>query len=94
VHDTLLKFDKLSLAVRNSALTKIVRCQFYGNAITGYDSDKMLPHLAGDMSYNLMSVFKLYSKLSTREGLDDCSRQFDYFFTCGHKYIFDIFASA
>lgn len=76
----------LTLAVRNSTLTQIVRCQLYGHAISGDDTDEMLPHLAGDMSYNLMPVFKLYSKLSPGEGLDDYTRQLDYFFTRGHKY--------
>jgi len=33
-----------------------------------------------------MAVFKLYSKLSPRKGLDDSSRQFNYFFTRCHKY--------
>ena len=31
----------------------------------------MLPHLAGDMSYNLMAVFELYPELSPGKGLDD-----------------------
>ncbi len=46
----------------------------------------MFPHLTSDVSYNLMAVFKLNSKLSTREGLGDDTSQFDYFFTSSHKY--------
>lgn len=77
---------RLAFAVRNSALTEIIRSQFYGNAIAGHDSDKMLPHLASNMSYNSMAVFEFYTKLSPWEGLDDYTRQFDYFFTSSHKY--------
>jgi hypothetical protein len=76
----------LASAIGDSALTEIVRCQLNRHAVTWYDSDKVLPHLASDMSYNLMAVFKFYSKLSTREGLDDSPCQFDYFFTRCHKY--------
>lgn len=83
---------RLTFAIGDSTLTEIVRRQLNRNAVTGDNTDKMLPHLTGDVSYNLMAIFKLYSKLSSREGLDDDSRQFDYFFTCCHKYIFDIFA--
>jgi len=77
---------RLPFAIGDSTLTKIVRSQLDRNAVTRHDSDKMLPHLACDVSYNLMAVFKLYSKLSPREGLDDYTRQFDYFFTSSHKY--------
>lgn len=77
----------LTLAVRYSTLTQVVRCQFYRNAVAGDDSDKMFPHLASNMSYNLMSVFKLYSKLSPWEGLDYNACEFDYFFTSSHRYI-------
>jgi hypothetical protein len=46
----------------------------------------MLSHFAGDVSYNLMAVLELYTKLSPREGLRDCSREFDYFLIGGHRY--------
>jgi len=46
----------------------------------------MLPHLPGDMSYNLMAVFEFYTKLSPWKGLDDCSGEFDYFLISSHKY--------
>ncbi len=56
--------ELLAFAVRNSALTEIVRSQFYSNAITGYNADKMLPHLPSNMSYNLMAVLEFNTKLS------------------------------
>ena len=55
----------LLLAIGDSALTEIVRGQLDRNAVTGYDSDKMLPHLTGNMSYNLVAVLELNLKLST-----------------------------
>jgi len=33
-----------------------------------------------------MAVLEFYTKLSTREGLNDGSRELDYFFIGGHKY--------
>ena len=76
----------LTFAVGDSALTEIVRGQLDRHAIARHNTDKMFPHLACDMSYNFVAVFKFYSKLSTRKGLYDCSGQFDYFFTRSHKY--------
>ena len=46
----------------------------------------MLPHLAGDVSYNLVAVLKLYPELRAGEGFDDGSCQLDYFLVGGHKY--------
>lgn len=77
---------KLTFAIRNPTLRKIVRRQLYGNAIPGDDTDEMLPHLAGDMSYNLMAVFKFYPELGSREGFHDGTRKLDYFLVCCHKY--------
>lgn len=79
-----------TFAVRDTALRKVVWSKLHRNRIAGDDTNEMFPHLTSDVRYNLMAVFKLYSKLSTREGLDDGSRQFDYFFTCCHKYTADI----
>ncbi|GEM_PF-2750446 len=59
----------LGFAIGDSALTKIVRCQLDRNAVSGDDSDKMFPHLSGDVSYDLMAVLELDSKLSSRKGL-------------------------
>jgi hypothetical protein len=76
----------LTFAIGDSSLTEIVRGQLDRHAVTRYDANKMFPHLPCNMSYNLVAVFKFYSKLSTRKGLYDCSGQFDYFFTRRHKY--------
>jgi len=75
----------LSPAVRNPTLRKIVRCQFYGNAVPGYETDKVLPHLTGNVSYNFMAVFEFYPKLSTRKGLDYGARELDNFLIDCHK---------
>jgi hypothetical protein len=64
----------LTFAIGDSALSKIVRGQLDRNAVSGYDSDKMFPHLTGDVSYNLMAVLEFYAKLSPWKGLDNCPR--------------------
>lgn len=69
-NDSLL-VDLLTFAVGDSALRKIVRGQLDRNAVAGYDSDKMLPHLAGNVSYNLVTILEFYTKLSPWKGLDD-----------------------
>ena len=76
----------LTFAIGDSALRKIVRGQLDRNAVAGDDADKMLPHLACNMSYNFMAVFKFYAKLSPWKGLDNCSGEFDYFLVGCHKY--------
>ncbi len=76
----------LTFAVRDSALTKIVRRQLNRNAVTWHDADEMLPHLAGNVSYNLMAIFEFDSKLSTRKGLNYRPCQLDHFLIFGHKY--------
>ncbi len=45
----------------------------------------MFPHLAGDVSYDLMAVFELYTKLSARKGLYYRSCKLDYLFI-RHRY--------
>jgi hypothetical protein len=76
----------LRFAIGDSSLSKIVRGQLNRYAITWYDADIMFPHLTCDVSYYLMAVLKLDSKLSTREGLNHCPRQLDDFLICNHKY--------
>lgn len=78
---------RLSFAIGDSSLRKIVRGQLDRNAVPGYYADKMFPHLTGDMSYNFMAVLKFYSKLSPRKGLDNGAREFDYFLVSCHKYV-------
>jgi hypothetical protein len=46
----------------------------------------MLPHFAGNVSYNLVTVFEFDFKLSTRQGLNDGACQLNYFLTRSHKY--------
>lgn len=85
-NDSLLNIEVLPLAVRNPTLRKIVRRQLYSNAVAGDNTDEVLPHLTGNVSYNLMAVFKLYSKLSPWKGLDDSAVELDYFLVNCHKY--------
>ena len=87
--DSLLRFimlRRLTFAIGDSALSKIVRGQLDRNAVTGDNPDKMLPHLSGDVSYDLMAVLEFYTELSPWKGLDNCSGEFDYFLIGCHKY--------
>ena len=81
--DTLLKF--ILLAVRYPTLREIVRRQFYRNAVSRHKTDVMFPHFAGDMGYDLVTVFELYTKLRPRQGLGYSPRQLDNFLIFGHK---------
>lgn len=53
----------LILAVSYPTLRQIVRSQFYLNAVSWHQADVVLPHAAGDMSYDLMVILKFYPKL-------------------------------
>jgi len=74
-NDTLLKFVIIcpysGLAIRNPTLRKIVRSQFYGHAVSGDDTDEVLPHFTGDVSYNSMAIFELDNKLSPWKRLNN-----------------------
>jgi len=63
----------LWFAIGDSALRKIVRGQLDRHAVTGDDTYEVFTHFAGNVSYDLMAVFELDSKLSTREGLYYCA---------------------
>jgi hypothetical protein len=76
----------LTSTIRDSALSKIVRGQLNRNAVARYNSDEMLPHFTGDVSYDSMAVLKFDSKLSTREGLNYSARKLDDFLVNCHKY--------
>lgn len=76
----------LTLAVRNSTLRKIVRRQFYGNAVAGYDADEVLSHLTGHMSYNLVAILEFYPKLGSRQSLYNRTGELDNFLVGRHKY--------
>jgi hypothetical protein len=79
-------YKVLAFAVRDSALSKIVRGQLNSNAIPWHQTNEMFPHLASDVSYNLMAVLEFHPELSPGKRFDDCSRQLDYFFIRRHKY--------
>jgi hypothetical protein len=46
----------------------------------------MFPHLASDVSYDLMAVFKFDTKLGARERLCYGAGKLDYFLLNCHKY--------
>ena len=67
----MFKICPLGHAIGDSTLTKIVRRQLDRNAVSWNDSDKMFPHLPGDVSYDLMAIFEFDTKLSAWKGLND-----------------------
>ena len=64
---------KSRLAIGDSSLSKIVRGQLDRHAVSGYDTDEVFPHLAGDVGYNSMAILEFYSELSAWKRLDYCS---------------------
>ena len=54
----------LGLAIGDSSLSQIIRGQLNRYAITGNDSNIVFSHPSGNMSYNLMAVFKFDLELS------------------------------
>src|SRR3989344_4922500 len=80
----------LVFAVGYPTLRQIVRCQFNLDAVARHETDIVLAHPASDVSYNYMAVFKLDSKLRSRQSLNDGADQFDYLFFTSHKYNLNI----
>lgn len=76
-----------ALSVGYSTFGQIVGRQLYGDRVARYNTDKMLPHLPGNMRNNLMAVFKFDTKLSTRQGLDNYAVQFDDFLITRHRFL-------
>lgn len=86
MHDTLLVWTKLlCFAIGDSSLRKIVRGQLDRYAVAGYDSDKVLPHLACDVSYYFMAIFELDSELCARQSFFDRARKLYNFLVFCHK---------
>jgi hypothetical protein len=77
------------LAVRDSALTQVVRRQLNRNAVPWHEANEVLSHLTGDVSYNLMTILEFDTELSPWKGLKYGSRKLDYFLIFGHKYNVD-----
>ena len=76
----------LIFAVGDSALRKIVRCQLNLYAVTWHEADIVLSHLAGDVSYYLVAVLKLDSKLCAWQCFDNNTSQFDDLLVPRHRY--------
>lgn len=76
----------LTFAVGYPTLRQIVRCQFNLYAVARHQTDVILTHPAGDMSYYYMAVLEFDPKLRARKCLGDCPGELDNLFTLGHKY--------
>ena len=76
----------LTFAIGDSALREIVRGQFNRHAVAGDDTNEVLAHLAGYMSYDLMAILELDAKLGPRQGLHNGSRELNHFLIFDHKY--------
>jgi hypothetical protein len=84
--ETHCSYGLLIFAVSYPTLRQIVRCQFYLNAVAWHQPDVVLPHAAGDMSYDLMAVFQFNSKLRAGKGFHHNAGELDYLFLNCHKY--------
>ena len=65
--------NTLRFAIRDSALSKIVRGQLNGNAVTWYETNVMFSHFPSNMSYYLVAVFELNFELGTWQGFHNYS---------------------
>src|SRR5213083_2061326 len=59
------------VAVDDAPSGEVVRRQFDDDPVLGQDTDVVLPHLAADVSQDLVSVGELDPEHGVREGLDD-----------------------
>jgi hypothetical protein len=68
----------------DASLGQIVRCKFHRNFVTRKDADVVHPHLAGDMTQNHMSVFKLDPERCIGQRFQDFALHLNDVFFC-HK---------
>ena len=70
------------MAIRNPALTKIVRGNLNRDLVANCNLDEKLAHLAGDVSQNLMAILKTNSIHRGRKNLHNGSGHFNRFIVC------------
>ncbi len=59
------------MAIRNTALRKIIRADLDGHTITREDTNVELTHLTGDVRDDLVVIFELHPKHRVGQGIDD-----------------------
>jgi hypothetical protein len=74
----------LTLSIDNSSAIQIIGGNFYDDAVSGNDSDKVLAHLAGNMGQDFVSIVEFDPKLRVRQRLDDAAFDLNGLFF-GHK---------
>ena len=64
------------MAVNDSSLGQIIGGHFKTDRVSGRDTNKVFPHLAGDMSEHFVTVFESYGVHGRRQNLYDRSLNF------------------
>ncbi len=72
------------MAVDDPRAVKIVRRNFYADAVTGEDSNSVAAHLAGYVTEHKVPVVELYAEHRVRQSLNYVALELDFFFF-GHR---------
>lgn len=72
--------DGLSFSIDDSTSVQIVGRNFHDHSVAWHDTNKVLPHLTGDVGHDDVTIFQLYAKLSVCECFDDIAFYLDCFF--------------
>lgn len=70
----------LAFSVNDSSAFEVVRRNLHHHAVARNDTDKVLPHFAGDVRHHCVAVLKLNAKLCIRKCLNDITFYLDCFF--------------
>ena len=77
-------FGSLAISIRDAPFGEIVGCQFDRDPVAGENADVMLPHFAGNVRHNDMTIFEFNSKGCIGERFGNHSLHLYGFFLC-HK---------
>src|SRR5688500_10953441 len=72
------------VAVDDAPAGEVVRTQLHYDSVLGQDADVVLPHLAADVSQDLVAILKLDPEHGVRERLDDPALHLDGSVFLGH----------
>src|SRR3712207_204289 len=65
------------VAVDDAPASEVVRREFDDDPVLGQDADVVLPHLAADVSQNLVTIGELHAEHGVRQGLDHSAFDLD-----------------
>src|SRR5262245_32692841 len=73
----LVSCPELLVAIDDPPAGQVVRRQLDDDPVLGQDADVVLPHLAADVSQDLVSIGQLYPEHGVREWLDNATLDLD-----------------